>query len=79
MACVENRQTENSKVWYLDSGCSNHMTGNKCLFSNLNENFRENVKLGNNSSIRVMGKRKCSGTDEQEERKTLEMSFMYLS
>jgi len=32
------------------------MTGNKCLFSTLNENFRENVKLGNNSSIRVMEK-----------------------
>jgi len=37
-------------------GLRNHMTGNKCLFSTLNENFRENVKLGNNSSIRVMEK-----------------------
>ena len=24
MAYVENRQTENSEVWYLESGCSNH-------------------------------------------------------
>jgi len=32
------------------------MTGNKCLLSNLNKSFRENVKHGNNSIIRVMGK-----------------------
>lgn len=43
-------------VWYLDSGCSNHMCGNKSLFSDLNESFNDTVKLGNNSKISVMGK-----------------------
>lgn len=43
-------------TWYLDSGCSNHMCGNKSLFYDLDETFRETVKLGNNSCISVMGK-----------------------
>jgi hypothetical protein len=32
------------------------MTGNKSLFYDLNENFREKVKLGYDSSMNVMGK-----------------------
>ncbi|KAL5857280.1 hypothetical protein ACOSQ3_004738 [Xanthoceras sorbifolium] len=44
-----------SNKWYLDSGCSNHMCGNKSLFSYLDESFKDNVKLGNNSRISVMG------------------------
>lgn len=31
------------------------MSGNKLFFSDLDETFRENVKLGNNTSICVMG------------------------
>jgi hypothetical protein len=43
-------------TWYLDSGCSNHMCGDKYLFYELDETFRETVKLGNNSCMSVMGK-----------------------
>lgn len=43
-------------AWYLNSGCSNHMSGNKYLFSDLNKDFREHVKFRDNSSISVMGK-----------------------
>ena len=56
MAYTENNLAGNGAMWYLDSGCSNHMTGNKSLFYDLNENFREKVKLGNDSSMSVMGK-----------------------
>ncbi|MCH84804.1 hypothetical protein A2U01_0005641, partial [Trifolium medium] len=56
MAYMENKQAVNGEIWYLDSGCSNHMTGNKNLFCDLNESFRQNVKLGNDSSMSVMGK-----------------------
>ncbi|CAL8086918.1 unnamed protein product [Prunus armeniaca] len=55
MAYIEEKNPK-PDIWYLDSGCSNHMSGNKPLFSNLNEDFREHVKLGDNSSISVMGK-----------------------
>jgi len=45
-----------AKEWFLDSGCSNHMSGNKDWFSDLDENFRHAVKLGNDTRIAVMGK-----------------------
>ncbi|KAG6467925.1 hypothetical protein ZIOFF_072490 [Zingiber officinale] len=43
-------------VWFLDSGCSNHMCAHKEWFSDLDEEFRTSVKLGNNSTMTVMGK-----------------------
>nr|KYP33374.1 Retrovirus-related Pol polyprotein from transposon TNT 1-94 [Cajanus cajan] len=43
-------------VWFLDSGCSNHMCGKKEYFSDLDETYKDSVKLGNNSSMTVVGK-----------------------
>lgn len=44
------------KVWFLDSGYSNHMCGNKDRFFDLNEEFRIFVNLGDNSKMMVIGK-----------------------
>ncbi|KAJ0556958.1 putative RNA-directed DNA polymerase [Helianthus annuus] len=44
-----------SKVWYLDSGCSNHMTGQQELFQRLDETKKVSVKMGNGKSIQVEG------------------------
>ena len=33
-------------VWYLDSGCSNHMTGNKDIFAILDDSLQSEVKIG---------------------------------
>uniref|UniRef100_A0A251UJX2 Putative ribonuclease H-like domain-containing protein n=1 Tax=Helianthus annuus TaxID=4232 RepID=A0A251UJX2_HELAN len=41
--------------WYLDSGCSNHMTGNKNLFITLNESERREVRTGDNKKLEVLG------------------------
>ena len=30
-------QDREDDVWFLDSGCSNHMTGNRAMFANLDE------------------------------------------
>jgi len=54
MAHIEKAPDETA--WFLDSGCSNHMSGHKDFFAELDENFRKSVKLGDNSSIDVMGK-----------------------
>lgn len=47
---------KSGKVWFLDSGCSNHMCGNKEWFFGLDESFRFSVRLGDNSTMMVMGK-----------------------
>ena len=56
MSYVELNQSRKEDVWFLDSGCSNHMCGNKLWFSDLDEEFRQSVKLGNNSKMTVLGK-----------------------
>ena len=49
MAHVEKAPDETT--WFLDSGCSNHMSYTKIFFSELDESFRKTVKLDDNSSI----------------------------
>lgn len=56
MSYMELNQSSIEEVWFIDLGCSNHMTGNKQWFSDINEEFRQSVKLGNNSKMAVMGK-----------------------
>lgn len=56
MSYVELHNSKREEVWFLDSGCSNHMSGNKVWFSDLDEGFMQSVKLGNNSRMAVMGK-----------------------
>lgn len=38
-------QKTNNQVWFLDSGCSNHMAGTKEWMFSFDERFRESVKL----------------------------------
>jgi len=39
---------EKQKSWYLDSGCSRHMTGEKSMFLTLTMKEGGNVKFGGN-------------------------------
>nr|KYP66582.1 Retrovirus-related Pol polyprotein from transposon TNT 1-94 [Cajanus cajan] len=48
--------SEQEEAWFLDSGCSNHMCGDKSKFSEMDEIFRHSVKLGNNTKMNVLGK-----------------------
>ena len=45
-----------SNVWLIDSGCSNHMTRNRNLITNLNDSVNTEVKLGIDNVVKVMGK-----------------------
>lgn len=41
------------KVWYIDSGCSNHMTGNRGSFITYDDSGQREVKTGNDKRLRV--------------------------
>ncbi|KAI5411610.1 hypothetical protein KIW84_056615 [Lathyrus oleraceus] len=56
MYYVEIKHGEKEEVWFLDSGCSNHMSGNKRWLLDLDEGFRHTVKLGNDSRMTIIGK-----------------------
>ena len=46
----------NSCLWYLDSGCSRHMTGDKSLFKTFKEKVGDYVTFGDGSHAQVLGK-----------------------
>ncbi|XP_028075418.1 uncharacterized protein LOC114277685 [Camellia sinensis] len=54
--CCKCHQLGREDVWFLDSGCSNHMCANKEWFFDLDEEFWQLVKLENNSKMVVLGK-----------------------
>lgn len=47
--------TDNDTVWYLDSGASNHMCGNKHLFKEMRKVEDGHVSFGDASKIEVKG------------------------
>ena len=40
-------------MWYLDTGASNHMTGNRTTFSELDTGVVGTVKFGDNSGVDI--------------------------
>jgi hypothetical protein len=42
--------------WYIESGCSKHMTGDKSQFLTLSENKSGNVTFGNDAPVKIKGK-----------------------
>eukprot|EP00253_Pinus_taeda_P035295 PITA_35295 len=64
-------ETNSEDIWFLDSGCSNHMTGNIALFSALDQNVKSEVTLGTDSKISVMGKGEVKVFTKKGEKKTI--------
>jgi len=56
MSYVEMQHSNQDERWFLDSGCSNHMSGDKKWFNELDQSFKHSVKLGNDSRMEVVGK-----------------------
>ena len=46
MAVHVEKEPDQQALWYVDTGCSNHMTGSKSSFTYLNEIFRSIVSFG---------------------------------
>eukprot|EP00253_Pinus_taeda_P032692 PITA_32692 len=64
-------ETNSEDIWFLDSGCSNHMTGNIALFSALDQNVKSEVTLGTDTKISVMGKGEVKIFTKKGEKKTI--------
>nr|GEX78270.1 hypothetical protein [Tanacetum cinerariifolium] len=47
---------EKSQVWYMDSGCSNHMSGDRLQFIAFDETGKSHVRLGDDKQLKVEGK-----------------------
>lgn len=45
--------THSKELWLLDSGCSNHMTGNKFFISYLDNSIPSKITLEGHSYIKV--------------------------
>ncbi|GMJ16120.1 hypothetical protein HRI_005281200 [Hibiscus trionum] len=57
MVCDPKEETQKN-LWYIDTGCSSHMCGDRSTFSELDETFRTTVKLGDDSFVSVQGRGK---------------------
>ncbi|XP_022023741.1 uncharacterized protein LOC110924002 [Helianthus annuus] len=68
-------ETVKSDCWYLDSGCSNHMSGNRELFSHLDESLKKEVRTGDDKWLEVLG-REISLLRLEEEKGRYQMYFM---
>lgn len=48
-------EAHSNSVWLIDSGCSNHMIGDKLLFRSLDKSLKISMRLGDNKEIKVLG------------------------
>ena len=64
-------EERNEDIWFLDSRCSNHMTGNIFMFSMIGENVKYQVKLETKNKFSVMGKGRVSVLTKKGKRKTI--------
>uniref|UniRef100_A0A2N9HKZ7 CCHC-type domain-containing protein n=1 Tax=Fagus sylvatica TaxID=28930 RepID=A0A2N9HKZ7_FAGSY len=67
--CLISKSTK--KKWFLDSGCSRHMTGDKNKFTSLTLKDGGNVKFGDNSKGKIIGIVKDQVDEPKDEEKAL--------
>lgn len=48
-------EVQSNSVWLIHSWCSNHITGDRLLFSNLDELLKVFMRLGDNKEMKVHG------------------------
>ena len=53
---IDGEDQVETSMWYLDNGTSNHMTGDRTKFKELDEKFTGNVKLCDRSIVPIQGK-----------------------
>jgi transposase InsO family protein len=68
---VTEEASNNHDLWLLDSGCNNHMTGNKDFFSSLDSSVTSQIKLGDDYQKKVLGKGVVFVLTKQDEKKDI--------
>ena len=61
--------TSDQNLWFIDSGCSNHMSNSRSLFETLDVSKKSEVRLGDNKTVQVDGKGTiaiCSSTGKKK-------------
>lgn len=53
---IASEKCNKSSVWYLDNGASNHMTGLRSLFTEIDEGVTGEVKFGDGSTVQIQGR-----------------------
>ena len=64
-------EEKNEDISFLNSGCSNHMTGKISMFSMIDENVKSQITLGTNSKVSVMGKARVIVLTKKGERRSI--------
>ena len=54
------RDKAKKNMWYFDSCCSHHMTGDKAMFSSISHKDGGYVTFGNNAKGKIVGECKVS-------------------
>lgn len=52
---ITNPKSYNNEVWYIDSGCSNHMTGHRDWIVNFNPKKKSTMKFEDNRTTQAEG------------------------
>lgn len=55
LTCLNVKESKHD-IWFLDSGCSNHMTGLRNIFLSLDESIKMHVRLGDDKQVQVESK-----------------------
>ncbi|XP_022570911.2 uncharacterized protein LOC106407057 [Brassica napus] len=63
--------TDGDRIWYLDNGASNHMTGNRSYFNEIDETITGKVRFGDDSRIDIKGKGSILFISQDGKRKIL--------
>ncbi|KAJ9566785.1 LOW QUALITY PROTEIN: hypothetical protein OSB04_002751 [Centaurea solstitialis] len=71
---VNKMTTHDESLWYLDNGASNHMTGVKDHFNEIDEKITGNVRFGDGSYVEIKGKGSILLECKNEEQRVVSQS-----
>ncbi|KAM2097560.1 hypothetical protein ACFX1R_021090 [Malus domestica] len=74
--CMKADVNKHEDTWYIDSGCSNHMTGREDLLVNIDKRVTAKVEMGTGQLVDVVGKGDLMVETKQGKRYIREVMFV---